>query len=314
MRENLEFGSNPGNLGMHAFVPDDLAHSSALVVALHGGQQSADEYDQGAGWSALARQHGFAVLYPEQRGENNSQNCFNWFNEKDIQREEGEVASIRAMIKKMLLDHNLDPNRIFVTGLSAGGAMACALLAAYPSLFSGGAVIAGLPYRAALGTFDAFIAMSFAPGRSAKEWGDLVRQESPGQTIWPRISVWHGTRDDIVSPANGSALVRQWIDLHQVDEAGAVEDEIDGQTRLSWRNAAGTVVVEHYVIDGMAHGVPVKEAAGFARAPSPFVLEAGISSTFHIAKSWGLLRQEPVMTAGPGKRRGALRAGPAATL
>jgi len=294
MREDLDFGSNPGNLGMFSFVPPGLAKASALVVALHGGQQTADEYDRGTGWSKLARRHGFAVLYPEQRGENNPQNCFNWFIDRHIRRDDGELASIQAMVEKMLRDHKLDQSRVFVTGLSAGGAMACALLAACPGLFSAGAIIAGLPYRAASGSFDAFMAMSFAPSRSSKEWGNLVRESSPGQKTWPRISIWHGARDDIVAPANGSALARQWIDIHQVDEGAAKADEIDGQTRLSWRDATGTIVVEHYVIDGMAHGVPINARIdGSPERPAPFILDAGISSTWHIAKSWGLLRQEP---------------------
>jgi pimeloyl-ACP methyl ester carboxylesterase len=107
---------------------------------------------------------------PEQKCANNSQNCFNWFIERHISSNDGEIASIRAMVEKMLRDHNLDRSRVFVTGLSAGGAMACALLASYPDLFAAGAIIAGLPYGAALGPFDAMRAMAFAPGRSSHEW------------------------------------------------------------------------------------------------------------------------------------------------
>jgi pimeloyl-ACP methyl ester carboxylesterase len=121
---------------------------------------------------------------PEQKCANNSQNCFNWFIERHISSNDGEIASIRAMVEKMLRDHNLDRSRVFVTGLSAGGAMACALLASYPDLFAAGAIIAGLPYGAALGPFDAMRAMAFAPGRSSQEWGDLVRQASPEQKKW----------------------------------------------------------------------------------------------------------------------------------
>jgi len=82
MEENAEFGSNPGNLGMYSCVPRGLAKSSALVVALHGGQQTARDFDFATGWSALGREHGFAVMFPEQKSANNSQNCFNWFVER----------------------------------------------------------------------------------------------------------------------------------------------------------------------------------------------------------------------------------------
>ncbi len=119
MEENAEFGSNPGNLGMYSCVPRGLAKSSALVVALHGGQQTARDFDLATGWLALGRKHGFAVMFPEQKCANNSQNCFNWFIERHISSNDGEIASIRAMVEKMLRDHNLDRNRVFVTGLSA---------------------------------------------------------------------------------------------------------------------------------------------------------------------------------------------------
>jgi poly(3-hydroxybutyrate) depolymerase len=138
------------------------------------------------------------------------------------------------------------------------------------------------------------MAMAFVPGRSSQEWGNLVRQASPGQTRWPKISIWHGSHDEVVAPANGSALVRQWIDIHQVDEAGATQDEVDGQTRMSWRDSSGAVVVEHFAIDGMAHGVPIDakmRGSSGTLALAPFMLDVGMSSTFHIAKSWGLLRQ-----------------------
>lgn len=275
---------------MYEFVPEGLAASSALVVALHGGQQTARDFAISTGWSAFANRYGFAVLYPEQKGENNAHNCFNWFVEMDIGPDGGEVASIRAMIAAMVARYEIDEKRIFITGLSAGGAMACALLAACPGLFSGGAIIAGLPYRAALGSFDAFMAMAFAPVRSGREWGNLIRKASPDQKTWPKISIWHGSRDDVVAPANGSAMVRQWIDVHQVDEVDVIHEEVDGQIKLSWRDASGLVVVEHYEIDGMAHGLPVNaKANGRGEISDPFAQDAGICSTSHIAKSWGLM-------------------------
>jgi poly(hydroxyalkanoate) depolymerase family esterase len=284
MEEQAAFGANPGNLGMFSCVPSGLAKSSALVVALHGCQQSAKDFDLATGWSELGRKHGFAVLFPEQKCGNNSQNCFNWFVEKHIRRDAGEIASIRGMIETMLEDYQLDAGRVFVTGFSAGGAMACALMAAYPHVFAAGTIIAGLPYGAALGPLDAMKAMTFGPAHSSRELGNLVRRESPGQKRWPKISIWHGNLDGVVAPVNASALVQQWLDIHQVSEAGVVEDEVDGQLRLSWRDGAGTVVVEHYCFDRMAHGLPPEENL------SGFELAVGISSTLRIAKSWGLLR------------------------
>lgn len=293
MDANGNFGLNPGKLGMYSCVPLGLPKSSALVVALHGCQQTAKDFDRATGWSVLGREHGFAVLFPEQNCSNNPQNCFNWFVERHIRREGGEIASIRAMVEMMLSAHKLDPNRVFVTGLSAGGAMACALLAACPDLFAAGAIIAGLPYGAALGPFDAVGAMAFGVAHSPKELGNLVRNAAPGHTRWPKVSIWHGSHDDVVAPANAVALVRQWLDIHQIDESEAMQDEIDGQTRRFWCNGSGTVVVEHYAINGMAHGVPVDaKTHGLTGPLAPFIYDAGISSTVRIAKSWGLLRQQ----------------------
>jgi poly(3-hydroxybutyrate) depolymerase len=134
LRETAQFGDDPGQLRMLSFVPENLGRSAPLVVALHGCTQTAAEYDRGTGWSNLADRYGFAVLLPEQRRGNNPNVCFDWFQPEDIKRGEGEVASIAAMVRNMVAEHGLDPKRVFVTGLSAGGAMTAALLATYPEL------------------------------------------------------------------------------------------------------------------------------------------------------------------------------------
>jgi feruloyl esterase len=168
LREFVGFGTNPGNLRMFAYVPKDLAKPRALVVALHGCTQTAAVYDHGSGWSTLADTHGFMVLFPEQQRANNPNNCFNWFLPHDTQRDQGEALSIRQMIERMIRDHNIDRRRIFVVGLSAGGAMASAMLATYPDVFAGGAIIAGLPYGSARNVQEAFEAMAKGSGRPAR--------------------------------------------------------------------------------------------------------------------------------------------------
>ena len=145
--EISEFGTNPGALKMFAYVPEPLPRAPALVVVLHGCGQTAAAYDFGTGWSTLAKRYGFALLMPEQQGSNNANTCFNWFNPGDVARGRGEAASIRQMVARMVADHKIDPRRIYITGLSAGGAMTSVMLATYPEVFAGGAIIAGLPYR-----------------------------------------------------------------------------------------------------------------------------------------------------------------------
>ena len=140
------FGSNPGNLRMLSYIPERLSDSPALVVVLHGCTQTAGGYDHGTGWSTMADRFGFALLLPEQRRANNPNSCFTWFSAADTSRERGEALSIRQMIERMVLDHGIDRSRIYVTGLSAGGAMTSVMLATYPEVFAGGAIVAGLPY------------------------------------------------------------------------------------------------------------------------------------------------------------------------
>src|SRR4051794_6711039 len=163
---------------MFAYVPDQLAPSPPLVVVLHGCLQTAAGYDSGAGWSTLADRYGFALLLPEQQRSNNQSGCFNWFQTGDIERGHGEAQSIRQMVDKMMSDYGVDPARVFVTGLSAGGAMTSVMLATYPEVFAGGAIIAGLPYGAATNVQQAFETMFQCPPRSARAWGDLVRSAS----------------------------------------------------------------------------------------------------------------------------------------
>ena len=144
LEETKRFGSNPGQLRMFSHMARPAVNHSALVVVLHGCGQTAAGYDHGAGWSTLADRYGFALLVPEQQRSNNPNGCFNWFQPEDAQRGRGEAASIRQMVEHMVREKGVDPSRVFVTGLSAGGAMTSVMLACYPDVFAAGAIIAGL--------------------------------------------------------------------------------------------------------------------------------------------------------------------------
>jgi feruloyl esterase len=282
------FGSNPGALRMFKYVP--AQPEPALVVVLHGCTQTAASYDVGAGWSTLADRYGFVLLLPQQPPGNNPNKCFNWFLAGDIEREKGEALSIRQMVEAMIRDHGIDRGRVFVTGLSAGGAMTCVMLATYPETFAAGAVIAGLPYRTAMNLHEAFESMFKVRARSAREWGDFVRGASPHRGPWPRISVWHGGADPMVKRENADQIVKQWTDVHGLDGQPTLTETVDGYPRQVWRNRSGIDLVESYTIPKMAHGTPL--AAGDSHdqcgVPGAFLLDVGISSSYHIAKFWGL--------------------------
>jgi feruloyl esterase len=285
-----DFGSNPGALRMFTYLPHDLAAGSPLVVVLHGCTQTAAGYDLGAGWSTLAERYGFALLFPEQQRSNNPNGCFNWFLPGDIGRDRGEALSIRQMVERITHDHSLDRRRVFVTGLSAGGAMTSVMLATYPEVFAGGGIVAGLPYGAAGNVQQAFESMYQSPARPARIWGDLVRAASPHAGPWPRVSVWHGGSDATVVPANAIEILKQWTDVHRLPGAPSRQEIVDGYPRQVWRNAAGDDLIESYTIPSMAHGTPLAmghadDQCGTAGA---FLIEVGISSSFHMAKFWGL--------------------------
>jgi poly(hydroxyalkanoate) depolymerase family esterase len=313
--EVAQFGSNPGDLRMFTFLPGSLQEPRALVAVLHGCGQSAAHYDLGAGWSTLAKHFGFALLMPEQQISNNANRCYNWFNPDDVARERGEACSIRQMIRRMVDEYGVDPRRVFITGLSAGGAMTTAMLATYPEVFAAGAVIAGLPFGVATNMREALTDMGGLRTRAAGDLGDLVRRASQHRGKWPRISVWHGSSDRTVDPANANEIVKQWLDVHGLSAKPMSEGMVDGHPRQIWWDGEGDTVVESYTITDMAHGTPLGTAANDKHygTEGAFLIEAGISSSYHIAEFFGLtgwIRQKSART----KRVPAAEDSPSAKL
>ncbi|MCF6525170.1 PHB depolymerase family esterase [Streptomyces sp. JJ36] len=290
LQEVTAFGSNPGGLRMFTYVPDGLASDRPLVVALHGCTQSAAAYDDETGWTELADRMRFAVVLPEQRSTNNFNRCFNWFQGTDTARGRGEALSIAQMAAWMRSAHGVDPERTYVTGLSAGGAMTAVMMAAYPDRFAGGGVVAGLPYRCATSMVYAFTCMNPGVNKSPGAWGDLVRGASSHAGPWPVLSVWHGTADYTVAPTNQRELVEQWTDVHGTDAVPETTDQVAGYPHRVYEDAAGRPVVEAYEITGMGHGQPVDPGTGTAQCgrAAAYVLDVNICAAYHMAVSWGL--------------------------
>lgn len=295
LMETADFGPNPGNLRMFSHVPAAAPKTSngmPLLVELHGCTQTASGYDTGAGWSALGERQGFAVLAPEQKMVNNPNTCFDWFQPGDTRRGEGEAASIAAMIAQLIAAHPIDPSQVFITGLSAGGAMTAVMLATYPELFAGGAIIAGLPYGSARNVPEALTVMRHAPLRSPYDWGALVQAASAHAGPWPRIAIWHGDADTTVHISNAEAGMAQWASVHGVALGEAQEEKTQGHVRLRWQ-VKGRTVLELHTIAGLGHGTPIAPAQDGIGVPAPFILEAQISSTLEIAKFFGLVDDAP---------------------
>ena len=217
---SADFGPNPGALRMFVHVPHAACPRAApLVVMLHGcrPRTAASYRDHGAGLERAGRPGlALCVLAPEQQNANNMGGCFNWFQpgDTDTARQSGEAASLRQMIARMLARTliRLDARRVFITGLSAGGAMAWGdMLAAYPGKSSRAARLSlGLPYGAASNVPEALNSMRGAPSRSAAEWGaGGAPGLAPCRTMAARFRSWHGDADATVHAGQCRSIDRR---------------------------------------------------------------------------------------------------------
>jgi len=268
-----------GGLNFYLKSPAAPKPGAALVVALHGCTQTAADYRQ-AGWDAFAEANGFYVLYAEAPS---GARCFRWFDASQIQRGQGEVAAIVQAVQHVRGQHDIDARKVFVTGLSAGGAMAAELLASYPDVFSAGAIMAGIPARCAVGGNSG----TCQGGRdlSPKQWGDLVRAAASGPA--PRVSIWAGDADYVVAFKNLNELMEQWTDVNGVDQTADVTMTVGRGTRREYADAAGVTRVETWTVSGMGHGTAVAPSAGCGQTGG-FSLDVGLCSTAWSARFFGI--------------------------
>lgn len=292
LTEVTGFGSNPGNLQMFEYIPNGLAANRPIVVLLHGCQGTAAAYDNESGWTKWADQLGFALVVPQQKTANNIARCFNWFNVADHTRGQGEALSIKQMVDWTIANRGSDATRVYVTGLSAGGAMTAVMLATYPDVFKAGAPVAGMPYKCATKSGGETNAcgngtMNLTP----QEWGDKVRAASSWTGPWPKVSIWHGTADTVVAYQNLTEMLEQWTNVHGIDQVAETTDTVNGFPHAVHRTAGGTAVVETYSLTGMAHGQPVDPGTGAQQcgvATSVF-LDVNICASWYIAGWFGLV-------------------------
>lgn len=265
------FGSNPGNLNMYDYVPSGISGAAPLVIALHGCTETATSFSQESGWNKLANLHKFYVVYPEQQSANNSELCFNWFDTTDIRRNVGEALSVMQMIDYMKSKYSIDTNAIYVTGISAGGAMTAVMMAIYPATFVSGAVMAGVPYGAATNSTEALYAMDGYVTNTAAGWGTLVRNQNPGFTgSYPHLAVFQGTADLVVDTTNTTQLIRQWTNLdHANQTVDSTNNSFQGNSNVQltiYNDSSSVPVVYHYRITGMPHAIAIDTGSCPGRA------------------------------------------------
>lgn len=260
--------ANPGHLTLHTHIPSGLAPGAPLIVLLHGCGQEPQSFATETGWRLLADRLGLALLMPGQTEANNRQTCFNWFRPGDVGRGLGEAGSIAAMTEAVITAHRCDRNQVFVTGLSAGAAMAACLLAAYPDVYAAGAIVAGLPAGAATNVINAMSRMSGRGGdRSGQDWAAIARGFAPTGFAgpWPRVSVWHGMADTVVAPSNGEDVALQFASLHGLAQRTSRAVAGDGVRHSVWTNGVHQLV-ELWQLDAVGHIYPTDTNGGIPAA------------------------------------------------
>jgi poly(hydroxyalkanoate) depolymerase family esterase len=230
-----------------------------LIVMLHGCTQSPEDFAAGTGMNALAEEHRLLIVYPAQTGGDNSMSCWNWFRPSDQMRDTGEPAIIAGLTRSLRDEYAIPNDRVFVAGLSAGGAMAAIMGETYPELYAAIGVHSGLAYGSANDVMSAFAAMRGQAG---------IEQPSPtsgrSREAEPRVIVFHGTADTTVHPSNAGRIV---AGLRGSDgRSGLTEHRASGGIRSYSRLVAeredGTRTVECWMIEGAQHAWSGGHAAG----------------------------------------------------
>lgn len=238
------FQAAEGSVAYKLFVPPDHADRElALVMMLHGCTQNPDDFARGTRMNALADEFGLIVAYPLQPKSANAQGCWNWFDARHQQRGAGEPAVLAGLAQELAAEFKIDRKRVFVAGLSAGGAMADVLASTHPDVFSAAGIHSGLPHGAACDVMSAFAAMK----GNAKA---TAQGRSPVRKI-----IFHGTADATVHPSNGKAV----FDLAGSAQGKPPEFQTDAVingkrvTRSLIGHGDALALAEHWLIHGGTH-------------------------------------------------------------
>jgi len=248
------FTCEAGSRDYKVYVPSHAdGRTLPLIIMLHGCTQNPDDFAVGTGMNRLAEEHGFIVAYPRQPMSANQSACWNWFNLTDQMRDEGEPSIIAGITRTIMAEFDIDGERVYVAGLSAGGAMAAIMSATYPELYAATGIHSGLAYGAATDLVSAFAAMRGASSPAAPVQRKNHLKGANGRV---RTIVFHGAFDQKVHPSNAEMILAE-------ARAGlsnpAQETQHDGSaggrayTRTVITDASGVPLVEHWAIEGLGH-------------------------------------------------------------
>ncbi len=251
-----------GTLGYRLYVPARAAAGMPLVVMLHGCTQSPEDFARGTRMNLLADEQGLLVAYPRQTQAANAQKCWNWFNAGDQQRDSGEPALIAGATRAIVARHAIDPRRVHVAGLSAGGAAAAIMAARYPDLYAAAGIHSGLACGAARDLPGALMAMKRGAAAGA----------GAGSTAFVPVITFHGDRDRTVHEVNSRQIVAAasaaaGIPLDTVTHGGRSAGGRD-YTRAAGIDRAGRVLIEQWTIHGAGHAWSGGDGAGSYTDPA----------------------------------------------
>jgi poly(hydroxyalkanoate) depolymerase family esterase len=271
--ETVAFTGDVGNMGYKLYVPSGYraGQSVPLVVMLHGCTQSPDDFAAGTHMNTLAEEGNFLVMYPAQTASANAQRCWNWFSPGDQLRGKGEPALIAGATRQVMRDYAVDPRRVFVAGLSAGGAAAAIMGAAYPDLYAAVGVHSGLACGAARDMPSAFAAMRQGAAGTATSARNGAAGAGGSTRVIPTI-VFHADKDGTVHPINGDQVIAQagaaaGAKLPAKTEQGQVPGG-RSYTRSLYATAGSAAVLEQWVVHGGGHAWSGGSAAGTYTDPS----------------------------------------------
>lgn len=258
-----QFGEGDARLRYRLFLPDryDGSERLPLLVMLHGCTQSAEDFAAGTRLAEIAEREGLLLAFPEQRPDAHPQRCWNWYDPAHQRRDAGEPALIAGIAREVRNGYAVDPDRVYLGGISAGGAMAVNVAAAYPELFAAVGVHSSIPFAAASDVAGALRAMRHGPPDPASGARALREAMGARARVVPLL-VLHGAADAVVSSANAAALAGQWARaMAQIagSAPGPVQrsrETVAGRAvcRELFRAAeGGAVVVESWTVEGLEH-------------------------------------------------------------
>ncbi len=300
--EVKNFGTNPGRIKMFLHEPKIGKLSSLrkpLVVVLHGCSQSAEGIAKQTQWNILADKYGFYVVYPQQNLYNNPSLCFNWFSSEDVNKGQGESLSIKEMLNHMINNFPIDEDRVFVYGVSAGAAMSVVLMANFPEVIDGGAVLAGGPFMPELTDLQRIDLMFSPKENTAEKLGAPILKLNSGYVgNYPKALIIQGKNDLVVNPKNANLLVKQWSFLHQINDS--LTDTITefnqsrDVTKFNFKNNEEETKVIFYEINRMGHSIPIDPGTlnNQGGEKTMYTIDKDFFSTYFIAKDFGLIPEE----------------------